>query len=1318
MFLMNIQPSVALQTQWRSFTLSNCNLPVCFSESEEEISGISVHAKVQMIIDSLKSEESSIDMNNEYENVIKKKVVADKYDSCIKKGDSPVVNKGIILEHASCDLPTNLDEDECSELGPLVLDSDSDDSVDRDIEEAIQEYLRTKTKSDSLSDNSRCNAVRKEQVFKKTSAQIKLGKSTVPSVLLQTNNGATAKSYTCLEAKPGRKSGCSSPSSVSSDDSFEQSIQAEIEQFLQNKRHKEANNDFKTSTAQVNKAILSRQSGQKLAPLKPRCQTKRGADRKHSVVNQGGTTCAAAEELWKSSIQPDESKPAIRTEKVKELNHTHFKKLVRSRYAASVCGEKKAHQSCSTSSNTVKPLNGTKASSVEELSDSSSDDGIEEAIQLYQRERRAKKVCDSAVSSADLQVKHTLCKGSKQACLEGGGYTAEVLSIEEQHESPSKKREFCCTSSSEETPACCEASSDSRKQKDDGSSPLGKVAVYEPAAEVPCRADTSAELMCAEAILDISKTVISALENEQKMLPFGTFHKPENVPYSLHSDNSSVDSDDGIEQEIRNFLALKAQANTLASRDLEPEKCTSLQEKKKQNNDESYLSGTRKLSLNRKRRLKSSPSRGDEVLKQESAEKKLCIELASASRCTLHCQIRKEVTSCQRTSFLVLRENRAGGEKYSKPSQMDWKSSHSDLLDTTNQETQRQQGRNCMQVKPRLQPKQPGFAVDDKSSSLDSDEDLDSAIKELLRSKKKLKKKAKDTKCKKRVRFGDVRTHFVDKTDENRQKEWSGKSHTTLKSCLSKSKVDYVRTNENERFQNSCNKKIKKEKMESECPSSVCHLNTVQTSATDCFTARTLSGSKIVPAHAPVLSDDSSSVDSDDSIEQEIQKFLAEKARESESKAAVKGHSRALNRLACFDQSTEKTDSFCSQEDESFRAASNQSEVMDDQKTKGSKISSLVLCSGANLRILAEVSDECSTKHTDIHSLSVVKPNIKQKHVDKKGIETLDSVCSTDVQSSICGIKQETNELQCHDVCIKTETVDGQQESCIVKYASKNQNDSAVSVIKSHFKGQNKQLSEATVCLTEQHTTMNILTEVDNVSEAETYKESTLNKACSDANKDYPGTLQTSKYSEGSSCSSQFTVQSVHTASSGEEGICGTGKETSYFCAPLDTKPDLRNFNTPRISVLAKCAAERFQQQEMLAIFPNDQRASQFQGDRLKRSHYNCNEKNESRVEDCELAVHNIGTLHSSSGCSLKHENSCQKVERCEHGLWTSPSLLVQETGFPISESEQKDREYKFNVTLQKECCSQNSEQFCNEPADRIKENCESSQEKEYNTDL
>ena len=73
---------------------------------------------------------------------------------------------------------------------------------------------------------------------------------------------------------------------------------------------------------------------------------------------------------------------------------------------------------------------------------------------------------------------------------------------------------------------------------------------------------------------------------------------------------------------------------------------------------------------------------------------------------------------------------------------------------------------------------------EEKSSSLDSDEDLDTAIKDLLRSKRRLRKRYRDPRagCKKRVRFSTTETQFLDKLG-GLQKDWRDRSPHLLKSC-------------------------------------------------------------------------------------------------------------------------------------------------------------------------------------------------------------------------------------------------------------------------------------------------------------------------------------------------------------------------------------------------------------------------------------------------------------------------------------------------------------------------------------------------------
>lgn len=92
---------------------------------------------------------------------------------------------------------------------------------------------------------------------------------------------------------------------------------------------------------------------------------------------------------------------------------------------------------------------------------------------------------------------------------------------------------------------------------------------------------------------------------------------------------------------------------------------------------------------------------------------------------------------------------------------------------------------------------------EDKSSSLDSNEDLDMAIMDLLRSNQKLKKSFRDTQaaCRKKVRFSTSETQLVHKLEgllrawKDRgpgaeelpvhvQKGWQGVPGETTAACL------------------------------------------------------------------------------------------------------------------------------------------------------------------------------------------------------------------------------------------------------------------------------------------------------------------------------------------------------------------------------------------------------------------------------------------------------------------------------------------------------------------------------------------------------
>uniref|UniRef100_A0A4W5QNY4 Protein phosphatase 1, regulatory subunit 26 n=1 Tax=Hucho hucho TaxID=62062 RepID=A0A4W5QNY4_9TELE len=157
MYLMNVPPVAAIHTEWKS----SCGgapggfsgLPICFNDSDSDLSttGTPIPEKVQMIIESLRSTHSSLDMGNETEGnqVLSGQEVGARSSQGFKARRGPVVVMGpkpkfrgpLPATHinnllAVPEVSSNVDSESQS--------SDSDDSVDRGIEEAIQEYLKEK----------------------------------------------------------------------------------------------------------------------------------------------------------------------------------------------------------------------------------------------------------------------------------------------------------------------------------------------------------------------------------------------------------------------------------------------------------------------------------------------------------------------------------------------------------------------------------------------------------------------------------------------------------------------------------------------------------------------------------------------------------------------------------------------------------------------------------------------------------------------------------------------------------------------------------------------------------------------------------------------------------------------------------------------------------------------------------------------------------------------------------------------------------------------------------------------------------------------
>lgn len=781
-------------------------------------------AKVQMIISTLQSDQAALGMS--HERALQRNQRAERGRDA-RLAASPATQKEQPA-FTTCGLPAELHapgEDGATDFGPSALDSDSDDSVDRDIEEAIQEYLKARsggTQPPGVAEReSRC---RPEPPPASTPAA--LG----PTKLAP---GSGVVSGSLMGA--GEDRGPASPVSMSSEDSFEQSIQAEIEQFLNEKRQHmtpkcddlsadkkpDPSGSLTRSVFRASKEPVIKEHQQDLmGPYEEFIFQKSPRLAKVTAQPRSLRSKAAAEPDNPGGAKPTATGPSSETPQSKG-------------------GVRRS---------TVSGRRGKRVSSTaltQEASDSSSDDGIEEAIQLYQLEKRRELGGEPlAEEKGPSPPTHSTSHAAKSA-------------LSETCRKPPSKKKAPASKTGDPSLGSPDASHLSKPPRDTGA-PTPSVSTATPseaADRSSCRADSSAELMCAEAILDISKTILPApSEGGDRPQPASPVFYSLSVPSHSDGDSSSVDSDDSIEQEIRTFLALKAQAGSLlAGTDPCPpppqSPLPSPGHHSQAGGPRAPLSKPVDLPLSCKRKC-----RGGSTVARSSTPKKS----------------REPAKDGAQDADTPSRE----GERRSpplSPQTVELGEEHS----TLDMRLAVLPGPGKLAEAPCVEEKD---SSDDKSSSLDSDEDLDTAIKDLLSSKRKPRKRCRDPKavCKKKVRFSTT-TQFIDKLG-GFQKAWKDKSPHLLKSCLSKPKHD------------SREQPVRKPVR------TFCRADSTRAQGGPiALQLRGMPEGGLFPGEQPPaaspssLSDDSSSVDSDDSIELEIRKFLAEKAKESVSSPEVQG---------------------------------------------------------------------------------------------------------------------------------------------------------------------------------------------------------------------------------------------------------------------------------------------------------------------------------------------------------------------------------------------------------------------------------------------
>uniref|UniRef100_A0A2K5PSY3 Protein phosphatase 1 regulatory subunit 26 N-terminal domain-containing protein n=1 Tax=Cebus imitator TaxID=2715852 RepID=A0A2K5PSY3_CEBIM len=836
MFLMNAPPVLALQSKWEGFGLpGSFRFPGCFSEADEGVESEAVSAWVQMLITTLQRDGAARRTSDE--------LAAQRGHRAEGCHDARPAAKPPPLLHpylAACGLVADVDpmgEEEAADFGPLVLDSDSDDSVDRDIEEAFQEYLKAKSGA-TQPGSGKVQPGTAQQPSRASGGGSRCkpepAHSSAPTALGPPKPGSGGGPGS--QVGSSQDQGSASPVSVSSDDSFEQGIRAEIEQFLNEKRQHETQKcdgsvDKKPGPKENSAAKLLLKSHQEPAA--------RVVHRQGLMGTQNELTFRRPPRLAKINMQPRNLRSTVTTTQEHEG----------STKPAAPCHPSEATQNQSGMKRRASAARrGGRAPSAAQAP--------EEAIQLYQLQKTRKEADGDPSQRAQLREErqpdppaHSTTSATKNA-------------LPETHRKTPGKKKPVAAKTTDPGPGGLDTDHFPKLPKETKAPPpVGSASRSEFVERFLCRADTSTELMCAEAILDISKTMLPApVKGSDGSLSASPLFHSANVPSHSDGDSSSMDSDDSIEQEIRTFLALKAQSGSLLARG---ESCPQVAQgplsppgpNGQTSGPKDPLSKTADPLLGCKRKRRG----GGHV--RPSVRKKTREVVKDWGRDADHSQGRAEPGHEGRDLPAP------GGEGASQG-----KTDETWRLDEKNSE--------------------------DKSSSLDSDEDLDTAIKDLLRSKRKLKKQCREPRaaCRKKVRFSTKQAHFLEQLEDRRP--------PVLKSCLSKSKRDGSEgpAKKSPSVFGGTAETTKQEGAGSQDtppppPPPPAFRVRRPASASTCASAsegnpfpRESQGSAPSPGS---LSDDSSSVDSDDSIELEIWKFLAEKAKESVSSSEIQAEGPA-----------------------------------------------------------------------------------------------------------------------------------------------------------------------------------------------------------------------------------------------------------------------------------------------------------------------------------------------------------------------------------------------------------------------------------------
>ncbi|XP_048469653.1 protein phosphatase 1 regulatory subunit 26 isoform X2 [Rhincodon typus] len=896
MFFTDLPPVSVVQTDWHPFgTSRNFRHPVNFSDSGEDFSVQStVSVDVKMIIENLQATDSACAMNSEPSSQAQTNIATKQRSEGMLDRSSISVLKGAAVEELKAAYPSCTLGTEESNLGHCTLDSDSDESVDRDIEEAIQEYLKKKTEDTSLTSK----AANDTKVLPGTHGAIENSAAKVSNGISQgregvnpTKLGLDLANIVSLEPAGSR---CSSPSSISSNDSFEQSIQAEIERFLQEKRNREtgSNSGPKSQAASVGRTE-QKENLVKVGQKKRKRCIKSSAGNQARPVQQPVINTNSEVGNAKSS-QLGKLGTVCSTEKGSEGNPKGNKNVANRKKPRSRHRFKELHKSSNTQWDLSAEFTESRANPVTarvELSDSSSDDGIEEAIQLYQLEQKKGKAKDVAFVLGLLPHKSP---GSQKytdisSCKRSIEKEIPQTAVSKRNYAP-KPGQFCPANLSD-TDTSDSDDCITQTERNTTDSRLGWKKRFQ--SETLSVSSPKQERFLMTKVQPSADSILAGAPSEKgeyagksKTSSEYTNVASKQVTVSSDSESSSADSSDSIEKEIQNYLALKASQSSQKSNKVGAvsELDRTSQESKSEDSLNAFpslfislSSSSSQTSMSQNKRLKNNVSSDHELEKEK---------------------LRESQPQESSGEALVFTNSTTVTSKINLKGSL----SEQDIPDVS----------NCMtfnQDQEKLSPKDwvgekqsavhDSWQTDEKSSSLDSDEDLDTATKDLLQTRKKLGKRSREMKnrCKKRVRFtgAEVLTYSEQSTGIGDQTlrtagEGLAASHGPLKSCLSKSNKSTCRRYLD--FKNKGNKKPE-EQSEGESNSKMTSIRNLKVGLSCGAAFRTADG----PTWQNVTTENSSSADSDDGIEQEILKFLAEKARMN---SRLNEHSNDANTVQVF----------------------------------------------------------------------------------------------------------------------------------------------------------------------------------------------------------------------------------------------------------------------------------------------------------------------------------------------------------------------------------------------------------------------------------